>query len=232
VLPVLEPGTVEIVTDGGAKYMEFVFKLPPGWDGQADAGYIDNTTAPTMIIWIEHSIDLVTWTQGVFFDSPTAWTTDVFGWSIVRARSLYVQDVAVKQGDLVWHIHLNAISGDFATIESGKFDGSDLSLSYPYNLNLNASRSALQSDLRLAGFPGASVSLASSIVTIVLPNITLASGFGGGAFFKTDPQLYYDLWHNIQYMDSQHASLEKASAPGYEFRNDTKQFCRLRVVAP
>jgi hypothetical protein len=106
-----------------------------------------------------------------------------------------------------------------------------MALSYPYDLNLNARRAALQTDLRALGYSGATVALASSVVTITLPSVTLSAGFGAGAHFFTDPRPYYDLWGNIEYTNQQNATLTNASSPGYTFRGDVHQFCRLRAYS-
>lgn len=232
VLPVLSPGSIEIVNDGSVQWMEFVFTIPPGWDGQADAGYIDSVTDPSMVIFIEHSTDLGTWTQGVFFDSPSAWTTDAFGWSVVRARSKYILDAKIKSGDLQWKFDTNYIDGTLPVVLDGLFDGATLPISYPYDLNLNSQRSRLQSDLRSAGFSSASVSMASGVVTVFIPGVTLSFGYGVNCNFRTNNRPYYDLYHNVEYYNYYTPTLLSQSAAGYEFRGDIRQFCRLRVSAP
>jgi hypothetical protein len=231
--PVLDSGHVEIVNDGSVKWMEFVFTLPPGWSGAAEYAYFNDLSNPSLIIWIEHTQDLITWSQGVFSDAPGDWVTDLFGYTTCRARSAYPQDAAEKVVDISVYFGLNHIDGVYALLISLTIDSATVSLPhFPYDINDGTQRALLCSDLASAGYVGASMSLDTSNSWVLhIPDVPLIAGFGSQVLFSTNNRYYYDVYGLLQVTNQAGIIYSNQRPAGIPFDILVRQFCRIKCAA-
>lgn len=219
--------TEEDGPDGLEKWFEVGFIAPGLLAGSAGAGWVDATG--WLRIWLEHSEDLVTWSDDPLIDCPGSPSETEDGWEY-WARSPWPVDSMVKSGILF--CESDARTGDprnnpFTSITIAD-EVQDLP-NFPYSMPDDAAQ--LQADLRAAGWTGATVAATSDILwRVEIPGVTYESystmsliGWPGYLV----PNVYGELVNLVAFW-----SFSGAFVNGSEVRTAVpKQFARLGIAA-
>ena len=163
---------VEVVTDGDWKWFEVAFTSPEILFGNASIGW---HYPPTRCrVWLESSDTLAVgsfYTTG-FVDSP-GYPEPVIGGYAYCARSIYPVDAKVKTAVLTIGFTSggSALNNPFTAITIA--DTVQSLPNFPYTMPTNAAQ--LQTDLRAAGWTGATVTATSATVwNVTIPNVPLS----------------------------------------------------------
>ena len=162
---------VEVVTDGDWKWLEVGFDSPEILMGNASIGW---HYLPTRCrVWLERSDTLAVgsfYTTG-FVDSP-GYPIPIEGGFAYVIRSIYPADAKVKTAALTAGFSGGGDTRNNPIVALTIADTVQALPNFPYSMPTNAAQ--LQTDLRAAGWAGATVTASSATVWfIVIPNVSL-----------------------------------------------------------
>lgn len=212
--------------NGYEKWFEVGFTAPNLLVGDASRGWVDSSGR--IRFWLEWSEDLFHWTTASFIDAAAP--TPVAGGYEYWARSIWPMDSAASSGEII----CESIGDSNDDARNNPFTALTINSvvqtlpNFPYTMPTDAA--LLQTDIRAAGWTGATVVASSDIAwAITIPNVSHST-------YYTTNAVYWPQYYIADYLGNQTVKVWSRGFSG-QYVNSAgtrtklrKQFARLGIL--